>query len=121
MEKVRAYRILDLAARQGRPYEAEVQVITMGDAVAWVSMPGELFVELGMAIKKASPFHYTLIAELANGSIGYIPNRKAYNEGNYEPESARCAAGSGEALVEAAIRLLKHAQRAKDEPLTTEH
>ena len=29
------------------------------------------------------------IAELANGAIGYIPNRPAYVEGNYEPTSAR--------------------------------
>jgi hypothetical protein len=84
-----------------------VQVITLGDEVAWVSLPGEIFVELGLAIKRASPFRYTMIAELANGSIGYIPNRAAYPQGNYEVVSARCAEGSGELLVDAAVRLLK--------------
>jgi hypothetical protein len=59
-----------------------------------------------MAIKAASPFRYTIIAELANGSLGYVPDRKAYPEGAYEPVSARCAAGSGEMLVDAATRLL---------------
>jgi hypothetical protein len=44
---------------------------------------------------------------LANGSIGYIPNKPAYPQGNYEVVSARGAAGSGEMLVEAAGRLLK--------------
>ncbi|HOB74419.1 MAG TPA: hypothetical protein PKG54_07825 [Phycisphaerae bacterium] len=107
MDKVRAYRALDVAARKGKPHEVEVQVIALGDEVAWVSLPGEAFVELGLAIKKASPFKYTLIVELANGSIGYIPDRPAYEQGNYEPESARCAAGSGELLVDTAIRLLK--------------
>jgi hypothetical protein len=48
-----------------------------------------------------------MIAELANGSIGYIPDRRSYAEGNYEPVSARCAAGSGEQLVEVALKLLK--------------
>ena len=38
--------------------------------------------------------------------IGYVPDRRSYSEGNYEPESARCAPGSGERLVEAAVRLL---------------
>jgi neutral ceramidase len=107
MEKVEAYRVLDVAAREGRPHEVEVQVIALGGDAAWVSLPGEIFVELGLAIKQASPFRHTFIAELANGSIGYIPNRAAYVEGNYEPVSARCAAGSGELLVESAVRQLR--------------
>jgi hypothetical protein len=107
LEKVRAVQVLDVAAREGRPLEVEVQVIALGDEVAWVSLPGEVFVELGLAIKKASPFRYTLLAELANGSVGYIPDKPAYDQGNYEVVSARCAAGSGELLVEAAVRLLK--------------
>jgi hypothetical protein len=109
MDKVQAFRVLDVAARQGKPWEVEVQVIALGD-VAWVSLPGEIFAELGLAIKKASPFPHTLIAELANGSIGYIPNKDAYPQGNYEVVSSRCAAGSGELLVEAATRLLKDVQ-----------
>jgi len=107
MEKVEAYKILDVAAREGKPHEVEVQVIALGGEVAWVSLPGEIFVELGLAIKQASPFRHTFIAELANGAIGYIPNRPAYLEGNYEPVSARCAAGSGELLVESAVRQLR--------------
>ena len=38
---------------------------------------------------------------------GYIPNQPAYLEGNYEVISARCAAGSGEMLVERAVRQLQ--------------
>jgi neutral ceramidase len=107
MKLVKAFQVLDVAARAGKPLEVEVQVIAIGDELAWVSLPGEIFVELGLAIKKRSPFRQTMIAELANGSIGYIPDRRAYAEGNYEPVSARCAAGSGEMLVETATRLLK--------------
>lgn len=107
MEKVKAFQVLDVAARKGAPLEVEVQVIALGDQLAWVSLPGEIFVELGLAIKKASPFANTMIVELANGSIGYVPNRAAYAEGNYEVVSARCAEGSGELLVEAANRILK--------------
>ena len=107
MEKVHAYKVLDVAAREGKPHEVEVQVIALGPELAWVALPGEIFVELGLAIKKASPFKDTMIAELANGAIGYIPNRDAYSQGAYEVVSARCAEGSGEMLVEAAIKLLK--------------
>ncbi len=107
MAQVKAFRVLDVAAREGQPWEVEVQVIALGDEIAFVSLPGEIFVELGLEIKRRSPFAHTFIAELANGSIGYIPDRKAYAEGNYEPVSARCAAGSGEQLVETAVRMLK--------------
>jgi hypothetical protein len=87
-----------------------VQVIALGDDLAWVALTGEAFVELGLSIKAASPFRHTILAELSDGSIGYIPTRRAYEEGNYEPTSARCAAGSGEMLAETAIRLLKRAK-----------
>ena len=107
MEQVKAYKVLDVQKREGKPLEVEVQVIAMGDTLAWVSLPGEIFVELGLSIKAASPFAQTHIAELANGSIGYIPNRSAYAEGNYEVESARCAEGSGELLVQSTIKMLE--------------
>lgn len=107
MELVKAFRVLDVVAREDRPLEVEVQVIALGRDLAWVSLPGEIFVELGLSIKAGSPFRQTHIAELANGSIGYIPNRPAYSEGNYEVVSARCAEGSGEMLVTTALNLLR--------------
>lgn len=106
MDLVKAQKTLDVDARKGQPLEAEVQVIALGDDLAWVGLPGEVFTELGMAIKQASPFRFTIVAGLANGNLGYIPNRKAYVEGAYEPISARAAPGSGERLVDAATRQL---------------
>lgn len=99
--------VLESVAKKDQPLLAEVQVISFSDDLAIVSLPGEIFVELGLALKKASPFKHTLIAELANGSIGYVPNRDAYPQGNYEIVSARGAAGSGEKLIEVALRLLR--------------
>ena len=107
IERVHAYKVLDVHARQGKPLEAEVQVIALGPDLAFVALPGEVFVELGLHVKQNSPFRHTVIAELANGSVGYIPTKRAFEEGNYEPVSARCAPGSGEQVAEAAVRLLK--------------
>jgi hypothetical protein len=107
LETVKAYKVLDVADREGKPLEAEVQVISLGQDIAWVALPGEIFVEIGLAIKAAAPFKYTIIAELANGSVGYVPTKRAYAEGNYEPVSARCAEGSGEMLVDSALRMLR--------------
>ena len=111
LELVEAYKTLDVHDRDGEPLEVEVQVIALGDEVAWVSLPGEIFVELGLDIKRDSPFGWTAIAELANGSIGYVPSRRSFTQGNYEVVSARCASGSGERLVDAAVTLLKDAYR----------
>jgi len=106
LDLVHAMKVLDVAERKGEPLAAEVQVITLGDQIAWVALPGEIFVELGVAIKKASPFPQTIIVELANGSVSYVPTKKAYAEGAYEATSARAAPGGGELLAETAIRLL---------------
>jgi hypothetical protein len=107
LEQVQAFKVLDVDARHGQPHEVEVQVVALGSDVAWVSLPGEIFAELGLALKQDSPFPHTIIAELANGSVGYIPARRAFAQGNYEVVSTRCAEGSGELLVATAVRLLK--------------
>jgi hypothetical protein len=103
-------KVLDLADRGGK-LEAEVQVIALGDRIAWVALPGEVFVELGVAIKKASPFPQTIVVGLGNGAISYVPTRKAFSEGAYEVISARCQPGGGEALADAAIGLLAKLHR----------
>jgi neutral ceramidase len=92
-------------------FDAEVQVIALGDDLAWVGFPGEMFVEHGLALKNASPFRYTMIHTLANGSIGYVPNRKAYGHGAYEDTATRCAPGEGEKLVDVATQLLAKLKR----------
>jgi len=106
LELVNAYKVLDVLDRKGEPVNAEIQVIALGDQCAIVGLPGEIFTELGMYIKSRSPYPNTMVVELANGCVGYVPDGKAYIEGNYEPVSARCGAGSGEILVEKAIQLL---------------
>lgn len=105
-EQVQAFKILDVVAQKGKPWEVEVQAITLGDQLAWVSLPGEVFVQLGMTIKRGSPFRQTIVVELANGTNGYIPDHLAYGQGNYEVISARCADGSGELLVDTAVAML---------------
>ena len=89
-------------------FDAEVMVITVGDELAFVGLPGEMFVELGLAVKQGSPYQFTFINTLANGSIGYVANRKAFREGSYgaAPASTRSNPGSGEALVDSALRQL---------------
>ena len=106
MDMVKAFKIIDVSDRKGKPIEAEIQVMALGDYCAIVSLPGEIFTELGMYIKSRSPYPLTIVEELANISVDYIPDMKAFIEGNYEPVSSRCAPGSGELLAKKAIEML---------------
>ena len=88
------------------PLRAEVQAMRVG-GVTWVSLPGEPFVETGLALKAAGA---TFVAGYANGWLGYLPTHRAYAEGGYEvipgPWS-RVAPGSAERLEAVAARLLQ--------------
>ena len=106
LDFVKAFKMLRVEERKGNPLQTEIQVFALGDSCAIVSFPNEIFTELGQYLKSRSPYPHTIITELTNGSNGYIPDRKAYDEGNYEPTSTRAAPGSGEILVENALRML---------------
>lgn len=87
-------------------YPQEVQAIRLDADTAIVTLPHEVFVELGMAIKAASPFRTTMILSLANDLDFYIPTQRAFEEGNYEPTTCPLEPGCGERLVGAAVGLL---------------
>ena len=106
IEQVKAYKILAREMRPGQTIPLEVQVFRLSRDVAVVGLPGEVFVDLGLAIKQASPFATTLVIELCQDAPGYIPTKKAFAEGSYETVNSRIAPGGGEMMAEAAIRLL---------------
>ena len=94
----------------GEAIPVEVNVLTIGQDVAIVCLPGEVFVELGLAIKQGSPFSTTMVVELSNCvETIYIPNRAAYAGGSYEVTNSAVRPGSGEILVETALSLLREA------------
>ncbi|MEM1515543.1 MAG: neutral/alkaline non-lysosomal ceramidase N-terminal domain-containing protein [Candidatus Bathyarchaeia archaeon] len=79
------------------------------DDVAFSGIPGELFCELGLRIKDASPYKYNFVVELANDCIGYIPTSEAFEQGGYETwlaTSSRVAPGSGERIVQEILNML---------------
>jgi hypothetical protein len=58
-----------------RTVEVEVTSVRVGDWVL-VTFPGELTVEIGLAIKSASPHANTFVAGYTNGYIYYAPTRE---------------------------------------------
>ena len=101
-EQNRRDRRVDMARRE---LATAMTVVTIGN-LAIVGVPGELFVELGLAIKANPYFDQTFVAGYCNDLIGYIPTRAAYAEGGYEVDTARIAAGSGETIVDTALSAL---------------
>lgn len=54
------------------------------DTILWAA-PLELFCEIAMDVRRASPFQYTFYYGLTNGSLLYLPTKQAFAEGGYEP------------------------------------
>jgi len=52
--------------------------------LAMVFLPGESFAEVGLAIRKASPYPLTFVASLSNGDCGYVAPRECFARGGYE-------------------------------------
>lgn len=88
----------------------EVDAVRIGNDTAIVTLPHEIFVELGLAIKRASPFKHTFVITLANDLDIYVPTRRAFAEGavgSYEVNVSAIKPGGGEMLVGAAVKLLQ--------------
>ncbi len=87
------------------PALLNLSVGRVGD-VAFVGLGGEVFSEIGRAIKAASPFSHTVVLTHCNGSAGYLPVQRAYLEGGYEVQSSPFASTAADLVVKAAVRLL---------------
>jgi hypothetical protein len=61
----------------------KLQTLRIGQ-LAIVSMPCEVFAEIGLEIKRRSPLHPTFIIDLANGYNGYLPSPEQHALGGYE-------------------------------------
>jgi len=63
--------------------DVTVQAIRIGD-FAVCGIPFEVFVEIGLDLKKRSPFPQTMVIGLANGRHGYLPTPAHHKLGGYE-------------------------------------
>jgi hypothetical protein len=90
------------------PAKIEVQILRIGE-VAIVAMPGEPFGEIGQAVKKASPFKFTLFCGYSDGIGGdYVPVDDEYRHGGYEVERTPYGLGAGQKLIAETIALFDH-------------
>ena len=92
---------------EGKTIKIEVQAFVFEDNVAIVSIPGEMFTELGIKVKENSPFETTIISGYTNGYVGYIPAPETYKSLSYESTVTIIEKESCEKIYETVINLLK--------------
>jgi neutral ceramidase len=96
----------------GRSLMADIVGIAIGE-IGLLFLPGEPFVETGLALRRHSPFEFTIVAGFSEETVGYIPTDEAFSEGGYEvsfgPWSV-LAPTSEETLRRGAIKLLHELQ-----------
>jgi len=80
--------------------------LAMGD-VAFGAFPGEPFNDIGVLIRKASPFKLTMLSCLTNGSRGYFPFSDSYKQGGYESASSPFGPSVADDLIAGETALLK--------------
>ncbi|RKN80850.1 neutral/alkaline non-lysosomal ceramidase N-terminal domain-containing protein [Ulvibacterium marinum] len=108
---------IDMYDEQDEIDNLEVMVMQIGD-IAIVGLPGEMFNEFGIYIKKNSPYKNTLVVNLANGDYNYFPTEISFGQGpegftpmitGYEttPGTTSYDIGAGEKLAESAVAQLK--------------
>jgi hypothetical protein len=94
------------------PYrEWELQAFTIGNDIALICSPGEPFIEIGLAIKDASPFETTFFSGYSNVGGAYMPWADAYPKGGYEIEVTPFAPEAAQVLADAAIEMLQEMGR----------
>jgi neutral ceramidase len=90
----------------GETIPVEQTCFVLGDC-AWLTFPGELYTEIGLRIKAASPFAHTYIVGLADGYIGYVPTQQAITEGGYAEDTRHVDAEAEEIIFGRSLALLR--------------
>ena len=78
-----ARNTLTAAERKESTVSVIVQAIRIGE-LAVCAFPFETFAEIGLDLKKRSPFPQTMVIGLANGRYGYLPTPEQHRLGGYE-------------------------------------
>ncbi len=90
--------------------DLEIHTLQIGPW-AIVGLPGEIYTEIGKRIKASSPYANTVVAELANGTNGYIPPDHIIQSTAYEARfakyNARVGLGTADMLVDQSLRMLR--------------
>jgi hypothetical protein len=83
-----------------------VRFLKINDTAIW-SAPVEMFCEISMAVRNASPFTNTFYFGYTNGWIGYLPTKAGFAEGGYEPTTSVFSDQVEQDLLESVVSWLQ--------------
>jgi hypothetical protein len=104
-------RLKEMHARSDHE-QAEIQLLTIGGTV-FGAVPAEYFSQYALRIKEQSVAETTFVVSLANGWVGYIPHREAFDRiGGHESTwciSCKMEPDAGNIMANALLRLIQKA------------
>jgi len=80
--------------------------VTFGD-VALIGCNIEPFCEIGLAVKRQSPFPVTMMCGYTNGRMAYLPTALEWAKGGYEVENSPFGQDAAEMLTREILRTLE--------------
>jgi hypothetical protein len=83
-----ARELLDYAAAMPDHYDVPLQALKIGKT-AICAIPGEPFVEIGLALKESAGFQAVFPVALANSYFSYIPMKECFERGGYEVKASK--------------------------------
>ena len=107
VEALFARELIHFAETKPAHYSVPLQALKMG-GVAFAGIPGEPFVEVGLALKAIKGYDLVFPVALANGYFGYIPLLENFGRGGYEtrPGAASYLSTDAADRIVAALRSL---------------
>ncbi len=110
VKKFFAQRLMECRDNPIKTKRMEIMsALEFGRELAILAIPAEPFVEIGLEIRKASPFKQTMVSALTQGEIGYIGLPECYGRGGgYETRPSRSAPAHDLApkIIETGINLI---------------
>ncbi len=88
-----------------------IRAVTLGDDIALVALPGEVFRETVAAVQEASPYAHTIVLSRAARDVGYVPVPDAFAQGGMEPALTSLTPESEPVIRWSAI---EHLQRCRE-------
>jgi hypothetical protein len=89
----------------GPDWNIRLSVLKVGHVI-FAGTSGEVMNEIGMKIKKRSPYTHTYLIDHCNGSSIYLVTDKAYQEGGYEVMATRVMSGVEQALIDNLLEMI---------------
>jgi hypothetical protein len=89
----RAYKFED-----SDPVAIRLSLLVIND-IAISAVSGEVFTNIGLRLKRESPFNRTIMITHCNGSSGYLPDDAAYDQVSYEILTTRAKRGCAEDAI----------------------